>query len=145
MKITLTSIFFTSFLLFSTNLSAQETGFTNPNQISEPSIEIASFVDDEASFKNGMSAMYSYIDSNLVYPLVAVENKIEGTVYIRVVVLTDGTITNPQIVRGISGCPECDREAKRMVLAMPKWDPGILDGKKVASYYQLRIPFVLKK
>ncbi|MFN5845917.1 MAG: energy transducer TonB [Flavobacteriia bacterium] len=44
----------------------------------------------------------------------------------------------------MSGCPECDREAVRVIQSMPKWKPGKIKGASVASFFDLPINFTLE-
>ena len=46
------------------------------------------------------------------------------------------------VVKGVS--PLLDEEAVRIVSEMPKWTPGQVKGKNVASYFNLPVTFRLK-
>ena len=59
---------------------------------------------------------------NTKYPEQAVEDGIEGTVFVTFEVESDGSITNPHILQGVH--PLLDAEALRVVNIMPKWKPG---------------------
>lgn len=73
-------------------------------------------------FPGGEDSLYSFIYSNLRYPQEAIDNGIEGRVYITFVVEKDGSITGIKILRDIGyGCGE---EAVRVLKMMPKWIPG---------------------
>ena len=64
----------------------------------------------------------------------------EGTVYLKFIVETDGSITNIEMVRDIgAGCGDA---AIQVVKAMPKWLPGMQDGKIVRVQYNLPIRFM---
>jgi protein TonB len=99
------------------------------------------FVDVEPEFPGGRPELLKYISSNIQYPQRALKKKLEGKCYLRFIVETDGSITNPKVLRGVPDCPECDAEALRVVSAMPKWKPGELDGKPVRSAYNLPIVY----
>lgn len=60
---------------------------------------------------------------------------------VRFVVETDGSVSNIEIVRGVS--EDLDAEAKRIVSTFPKWTPGKQDGQPVAVRYHLPILFKL--
>jgi protein TonB len=45
------------------------------------------------------------------------------------------------VLRGIPGGPSLDREAVRVVKAMPKWNPGKQSGKPVDVIYRLPVMF----
>ena len=76
----------------------------------------------QPQFPGGEDSLYSFIYSNLRYPQEAIDNGIEGRVFITFVVEKDGSITNIKIRRDIGyGCGE---EAVRVLKMMPKWIPG---------------------
>jgi protein TonB len=75
----------------------------------------------------------------LSYPRWAIENNIKGKVVLSFVVMPDGSIEFSEIERGIGF--GCDDEALRVVNEMPKWKPGIQNGKKVAVKFILPIRF----
>jgi protein TonB len=105
--------------------------------------QIYTFVDEEAEFQGGYAAMMAYIQKNFNYPQVAIENNIQGKAYVKFVVKSDGSISQVQIERGIPGCPECDKEATRVVRGMPSWKAGKVNGKNVSSVFRLPITFEL--
>ncbi|MDE6632592.1 MAG: energy transducer TonB, partial [Muribaculaceae bacterium] len=75
-------------------------------------------------------------------PKEAEKANIQGRVIIKFIIEADGSVTNPQIVKGVS--PELDKEAIRLVRAMPKWTPAKNNGTNVASYFTIPISFKLK-
>ncbi|MFB6340534.1 energy transducer TonB [Saccharicrinis sp. FJH62] len=99
-------------------------------------------VDKMPEYPGGYTALFDYLVKNLRYPQIAMDNSIEGKVYIRFVVDENGYITDPQIVRGVD--PALDREALRLVNNMPQWTPGEHQGKKVKVYYLLPINYQLQ-
>lgn len=106
--------------------------------------EPATIVDEKAEFPGGMAALKKFLGDNLSYPQTAVDEEIEGKVYLRFVVDKNGEISRVSVTRGIADCPECDKEAVRVVKKMPKWAPGKNGGKAVDSYYNLPITFKLQ-
>ena len=95
------------------------------------------------SFPGGQEAMFKYIGQALKYPDLAVENGIEGVVYVTFVVERDGTISEAKVLRGIGG--GCDQEAQRVVQGMPAWTPGTQDGKPVRVRFNLPLRFKLQE
>jgi protein TonB len=63
---------------------------------------------------------------------------------LKFIVGSDGKIEEVNVIRGIPGCPECDKEASRVIRTMPKWKPGKIKGKAVRSYFNLPITFELE-
>ena len=95
----------------------------------------------EPEFPGGLEAMYKFITDNLKYPQLALENGIEGRVYINFTVEKDGTISDVRVLRDIGG--GCGQEAKRVAEMMPKWNPGKQSGKPVRTSFNLPVNFVL--
>ena len=54
----------------------------------------------------------------------------------------DGSISNIKVLRSIS--PLLDAEAIRVVITMPKWEPGQQGGQAIAVEYTLPIVFKLQ-
>lgn len=103
--------------------------------------EILEIVEEDAEFPGGQAAMAEFLKKNMVYPEMALDAGIGGRVYLRFVVSEKGNISNVRVTRGIADCPECDKEAKRVVEAMPAWKPGKNNGKAVNQWYNLPIRF----
>ncbi len=83
---------------------------------------IFEIVEQQAEFPGGAAAMAQFIQKNLKYPEIALENGIEGTVVVEFVVERDGSITNIKVLKEIGA--GCGNEAMRIVKLMPKWNPG---------------------
>ena len=79
---------------------------------------------------------------NMKYPVEAMNKKEQGKVIVQFIVSENGEVSEPKIIRSVS--PALDKEACRVVLAMPKWNPGKLKGKPVAVRYMLPISFRLQ-
>jgi protein TonB len=119
-------------------------GPTTPQVVEQKQPEIMTFVDEEAEFPGGYAAMMAYIQKKVVYPQIAVERGITGKVFLKFVVNADGEISRVTVERGVADCPECDKEAQRVVRGMPKWKAGKNNGSAVASYFTLPINFTLE-
>ena len=100
-------------------------------------------VEESAEFPGGRAAMMKFLGDKMKYPETAVQAGIEGKCYLRFIVGTDGSIQDVKVTRGVPDCPECDREAMRVVRSMPKWKPGKNGGKGVRSYFDLPVNFRL--
>ena len=99
-------------------------------------------VEDMPEFPGGELALRKYIAENVRYPEMAKENDIQGTVYVRFVVDTDGSVSNVEVLRGVD--PLLDKEAKRVVETLPKWKPGRQRGKAVKVSHSVPIKFALQ-
>jgi periplasmic protein TonB len=89
--------------------------------------QVYTIVEQQPEYPGGMTAMTAFIKDNLSYPASAKEKNITGTVFVSFVVGKDGVISDVNTIKGIS--PECDKEAERLISAMPQWKPGKQNGK----------------
>ena len=101
-------------------------------------------VETQPQFPGGDDSLYSFIYSNLRYPQEAIDNGIEGRVYITFAIEKDGSITGIKLLRDIGyGCGE---EAMRIVRMMPKWTPGKDHlGNIIRIQYNMPIRFEFKQ
>ena|ERR1700757_549568 len=91
-------------------------------------------------FKGGIREMMQYIQKNLKYPEKSKEAGIQGKVFVKFVIETDGSITNVTVLKGVN--EELDKEAVRVIQNMPNWKPGLQDGVLVRVYFN--IPLIFK-
>lgn len=91
-------------------------------------------------FPGGTTALFDFINKNVKYPKSARDKGIEGRVFVQFVVEKDGSLSSFTVLRGVSD--ELDAEAIRVLKAMPKWKPGMNDGKPVRV--QFTMPFNFK-
>jgi TonB family protein len=105
------------------------------NTINQP----LKFAEKMPEYSGGIDAMFVFI----LYPSLEKEEGIEGTVYLKIIVGEDGSISNPTVVRGINGHLNFEKEAIRVIQLMPKWIPGENGGKKVSVEYTLPFKFKL--
>lgn len=94
-------------------------------------------------YPGGMKALLDFLNDNVRCPQVAKDKNIHGRVVLRFVVDKDGSIVDVEIKQNLGG--GCGEEAVRVVKSMPKWKPGIKDGKPVKVYYTLPFTFSLGK
>lgn len=93
-------------------------------------------------FPGGTEGLISYLQSNVIYPLDAIKEKIEGRVIVLFTVEPDGTLKNIQVETPVS--PLLDEEAVRVVKSMPKWIPALTtEGKTARVKYSIPIVFKL--
>jgi protein TonB len=100
-------------------------------------------VEQMPTYPGGMTELMKFISNNLKYPTIAQENNIQGRVIVRFVVKKDGSIGDIQVQRGLDA--SCDKEARRVVEIMPKWIPGMQNGRAVPVYFTLPILFKLQQ
>ena len=103
--------------------------------------EVFDVVEQQPNPPGGMEGWNRYLSRNLKYPIQARTNGIEGTVIVVFEIHQDGTVRNPEILRGIGG--GADEESIRIVQNSPKWEPGRQRGQAVITRMRLPIRFKL--
>jgi protein TonB len=99
-------------------------------------------VEQMPQFPGGEAELMKYIQKNLKYPPVAMENNIQGRVVVQFVVTKTGKIGEVKVVRGKD--PDLDKEAVRVVKSLPDFIPGKMNGQSVNVWYTLPITFKLQ-
>lgn len=97
-------------------------------------------VGQQAEFPGDYAA---WIQKNLKYPSRAAEQGVQGRVQVKFIVEKDGSVRQPTCLRNSSGDKDLEKEALRVVGAMPKWRPAKQGNKTVRSYFVLPITFRL--
>jgi protein TonB len=90
----------------------------------------------------GESGLYKFIADNTRYPKIALENNIEGKVFVRLCVTSKGNVDQVSILKGVD--PELDAEAIRVVKLFPQFKPGKMNGRPVPVWYVVYISFKLQ-
>lgn len=101
--------------------------------------EIFTIVDKMPEYEYGESGLSKFIAHNIRYPRVALQQGIEGRILCSFIVGEDGSISNIEVVNGIT--QDLDDEAIRVLGLMPRWKPGENNGKKVNVKCLLPIDF----
>ncbi len=113
----------------------------SPTALPEPEDEQVRVVEQLPEFPGGIVAFMKWLTKNLQYPPSARQQKIEGKVVVTFIVNKDGTISEPKVVTSVS--PALDKEAMRLMALMPRWTPGIENGKPCRTMFVIPIVFKL--
>jgi TonB family protein len=92
---------------------------------------------------NGYPDLYSYFNTNLVYPAEALKDSIEGIQTVSFIINEKGKIEQIQAINSL-GEP-FEKECRRLIEKMPQWKPATLNGKPVASRISLPLTFQIQK
>lgn len=106
---------------------------------SEADNTVYTAVEQMPTFKGGIAGLMQYLSTNIHYPEEAEKNNIQGRVICTFTVEADGRVSETEIAIGID--PLLDKEAERVVKAMPRWIPGKQNGKNVRVKYTLPVTF----
>lgn len=92
-------------------------------------------VEESPVYPGGDKAMLEYLKANLQMP----DECVQGRVVVSFLVDSLGNISEARVVRSLSEA--CDKEALRLVNAMPRWEPGKQLGRPVNTRYSIPITF----
>ncbi len=98
-----------------------------------------SIVEVPASYPGGEAALLKFVSDNLVYPSIAQDQDLQGTVVLRFRVEKDGSIG--QIVVKTSLSKECDQAAAQVVSKLKRFTPARQQGHPVPVWFTLPIRF----
>jgi TonB family protein len=90
-------------------------------------------------FPGGEEALMRYLSTTIEYPSDALNNGIQGKVYVSFQILKTGNLSNIRVIKGVY--ESLDREALNVINNMPKWIPGRQDGECVNVNYTIPIKF----
>ncbi|EGK00723.1 hypothetical protein HMPREF9455_02997 [Dysgonomonas gadei ATCC BAA-286] len=128
-----------SLIINETDLSGIDSGEVAPGVISQSD----TLLNRSPQFPGGKDALEAYLKSNLKYPKRAIQMGIEGRVIFNILISEQGEISRIALFKGIFR--DCNEEAFYLIKKMPKWIPGLKDGKPAPMEVMLPIPFVLPK
>lgn len=101
--------------------------------------EVVIVAEKMPEYPGGMKELMKYLSTNVRYPKQCQDTGLQGKVVVQFVVETNGRITNAKVVTKLH--PLLDREALRVIYAMPKWTPGMNKGEAVRVRYTLPVIF----
>ena len=93
--------------------------------------------------ENSFSAASKWIEQNQKYPADAKKKGLQGRVLVEYTVMADGSIENIVVKEARPNIPSFEKEAVRLIKAMPKWIPAKFNGKNVCANWWSYIYFVL--
>jgi protein TonB len=94
-----------------------------------------------AKFPGGTAAWLKFLKRNLVYPEIAIDQNIQGTVIVQFKICTDGTLCD---IEAIGGPNELKESAVEVFKKSPKWIPSSLNGRIIKDYKRQPITFRLE-
>lgn len=98
-------------------------------------------VDEEPQFPGGERGLLDYIDENLIYPQTAIEEAVQGRVFVNFIIEPNGSVSNVKVLRGLGF--GCDEEAVRIIKSLPNWEPARRRNKEVRVAMTVPVNFKL--
>ena len=127
-----------SFLTFIQNSFSQNTnGNENQEEIFLVNPDVPPF------FPGGESELKKFIIENLKYPDTCNSLEATGRVYLRFVVEKDGSITNIEVEKNLTGCDQFAIACMELLSSMPKWKPGATQDINERYFEPMRITYRL--
>ena len=93
-------------------------------------------VQEMPEFPGGIAALMLWLDKNIIYPPLVIQQKVEGTTYLTFLVDKDGSVIEPKIEEPLH--PMISASILRAARNMPKWEPGKKNGQ--VSIVSITIP-----
>ncbi len=96
-----------------------------------------------AQFPGGEAALIAFMNKTVVYPSIAIEQELQGTVTLRFVVEKDGSIGDVRVVKGLSR--ECDQAAITALKKAPRFSPAKNEhGDPVRVWFTFPVKFKIQ-
>jgi len=100
------------------------------------------FVEEQATFRGGdLNDFRNWVQENIVYPPLAIENNVFGRVTVQFAVNSQGEVVDVVILRGVDA--SLDNETKRVILSSPRWQPARQGGRPVKQQFTIPVVFTL--
>lgn len=127
------------------SLSAQNPDFLTPALPVEKPKTVQTIAEVMPEYEGGQTALMNFISKTMVYPQSAIDDEIQGKVYLGFIVSSTGALEDIRLIRGVPGGEELNKEAIRVIkLTDGKWKPGSKGGVYVNVNYTLPIVFHLQ-
>ena len=93
-------------------------------------------VQEMPEFPGGITALMVWLDRNIIYPPLVIQQKVKGTTYLTFLVDKEGSVIEPEIEEALH--PMISAAIMRAARQMPKWEPGKMNGQ--VSIVRVTIP-----
>ncbi len=112
------------------NVTSENQKSLEESNISSSADSVIFVADEMPTFPGGGIEMIKFISKNFNYPKSNLEQMpLTTKIYVEFIVTKEGNIKDAKVKKGIN--PELDKEALRVINAMPPWKPGKQNGKPV--------------
>lgn len=119
-------------------LMGQKTDTVTVVPVTESEDHVYSRVEQMPEFPGGKDSLMSFLSDHLRPPK---NSRERGKVYVQVVVEKDGSLTSPEVARGLGMDADHNRAALDVVHSMPMWKPGMQNGKPVRVSVAILVQF----
>lgn len=118
-------------------------GYTFGQTVARVSSEFPVFtvVERMPEFPGGEEALAKFLQNNLFYPQMERDNDIQGKVVVSFIISEVGSVSDVAVKKSVSR--GLDKEAMRVINKLPKFKPGMQQGKSVKVAAELPVVFKL--
>lgn len=111
-------------------------------EVAKQEVQDNNVVDVPANFPGGDAALRQFIAKNTVYPEIAIEQGLQGTVVLRFKVDVDGSVSTVSVKKSLSR--ECDKAAMDVFRKLPKFTPAKTNGHPVPVWFTMPVKFAIQ-
>ena len=104
-----------------------------------PEVVDNALVEVPATYPGGVDALMRFVSQNVVYPVSAWENNLQGTVIARFKVDVDGKVSSVKIEKSLSR--DCDKAVVDVICKLPRFVPAKQKGHSVPVWFRLPVRF----
>ena len=97
--------------------------------------------DVQPKYPSGMMECMKFLAKQIKYPTEAIVNKIQGKVYVRLLINEEGSVAEAKVTKSVH--PLLDEEALRVAGLLQKFEPTMFQGKPVCAYFDFPVTFHL--
>ena len=98
-------------------------------------------IDEPVYYIGGVDSMRNFVAKNLKYPQSAIQDKIEGTVFVEFWIDVDGATVDHSVIRGVRN--DLNEEAIRVLKLLVFSQPAKQKGKPIKSHFVIPVKFEL--
>ncbi|HXC06418.1 MAG TPA: energy transducer TonB [Bacteroidia bacterium] len=102
------------------------------------------FADVMPEFPGGETALYTYLFSQIRSASFSTDSVKSGMIRVCFVIGMDGQVKDPKVIKARHGTEGFQKEIIRILMGMPSWKPGSMNGNPVDVMYNLPITIELK-
>jgi protein TonB len=99
-------------------------------------------VDVRPDFPGGMDKFYAYLLSRIRFTNIALDERVQGRMYVKFIVDEQGMISNVTVVKRLGY--GLDEQVAKVLTESPKWSPGIVRNTAVKTEMVLPVNFHIK-
>lgn len=100
------------------------------------------FAEQMPEFPGGDDALASFLHKNIKYPIIALENEVQGQVMAEFIICEDGSLCQLKIIK--SPDTTLNPAVMNVLSKMPNWIPAKQNGKEVKVYFSVPINFIIE-